>query len=373
MIPVCGVLVHGAAYGLGGIPETSYGSIRRALAAALADSSVTGIALYIDSPGGEVAGCADMADAIAAAQGAKPLHAIVGKMACSAAYWLASACNRVTVPRTGIVGSVGVLMLPTNVTGAPDRAGITITTIQYGERKTDTQPTTKLTKGARERLQAEVDQVGNLFTATVARNRDLRAQDVRALEAGTFLGPDPMQAGLADEVASTDDAFLTLMDAAAGRHQSRRSAQRPGITGVTRAATSRPHPGMTVTTRTRTTKAPASEPEPATRFLHLHAPATQAERTAARAPREPDAVVARAALHTSAAPASKRDPRSGAFASAAAAAEFVLNNGKAWRSFYPQRVSTSLMSQPPRRAAFIRSSILDMLGSGLRGRRLPGC
>ncbi len=94
-----------------------------------------------------------------------------------------------------------------------------------------------------------------------------------------------------------------------------------------------PTKGLPVAAVTRASAAPvpahAASAPIGTRFLHLRPPATQAERTAGRAPREPDAELARTALRASAAPAP--EPRGGTFASAAAAAEFVLNGGKVRR------------------------------------------
>ncbi len=269
VIPVLGILVHGAGYGFG-FGETSYGSIRTALAEAVDDDSVTGIALHIDSPGGEVSGCPDLADALYAARSVKPLHAIVDDMAASAAYWLASACSRITVSRTGTTGSIGVLGFRADVTRALDMAGVDVTTLQYGEQKTDTLPTTKLTRAARDRLQAEVDQMGDLFVEAVARNRALRVQAVRDTQAGTFLGREGVRAGLADAVASADTAFLALMDAAAERGPVRSSA------------------------RTASTSRKGTRPMNPN-FAHLR-PSASAEAHSTSAAADPDALMARRIL-----------------------------------------------------------------------------
>jgi ClpP class serine protease len=43
--------------------------------------------------------------------GEKPIHAILTENAYSAAYAIASAADRISVPRTGGVGSVGVITM----------------------------------------------------------------------------------------------------------------------------------------------------------------------------------------------------------------------------------------------------------------------
>ena len=72
--------------------EDTYNSIEAAFDECLADESVKGIVFDINSPGGEVNGCADLADKIFNARGSKPygIVARTGGMMCSAAYWLGS-------------------------------------------------------------------------------------------------------------------------------------------------------------------------------------------------------------------------------------------------------------------------------------------
>ena len=256
VISVSGCLVHGAGYGFSGMAETPYAVIRSAFAAALDADDVDAIALHIDSPGGEVSGCADLADAIYAARGIKPVHAIVDDLAASAAYWIASAADRIVVSRTGMVGSIGVIAFHTDITRALDSAGITVTTLQYGARKSDGAATTPMTSAARQRMQADIDSLGDLFTQTVARNRGIRARDVRGFEAGTFLGRDAVRAGLADAVMSPDEGFLQLMDAA---------TERPAARSTARAAQRRDTP--------KTAKKKASTMAATNDFTHLRAAA----------------------------------------------------------------------------------------------------
>jgi capsid assembly protease len=210
VVPIRGCLVHGSAGWWWG--ETPYGAIRANIAAALGDHDVKAIALHVDSPGGEVAGCFDLADAIYAMRGEKPIWAILDESAYSAAYALASAADRIIVPRTGGTGSIGVVTMHVDITRALDEAGITVTTIQYGERKTDSYPTTKLSDPALARIQADIDKMGDLFVETAARNRGVSAEKIRDTEAGTFLGADGVAVGLADEVLSPDEAFMSLIE-----------------------------------------------------------------------------------------------------------------------------------------------------------------
>jgi signal peptide peptidase SppA len=210
VIPICGILVHGSA--MAWWNETDYRSICAAINAAVADGEVKAIALHVNSPGGEVAGCFDLAETIFNLRGSKPIWAILDESAYSAAYALASSADKIIVPKTGGTGSIGVVTMHMDVTAALEQMGIKMTTIQFGERKTDSYPTTPLSGDALARIQADVDEMGNMFVDLVARNRGLSSESVRATQAGTFLGKFGVEQGLADAVMPPDQAFLALLN-----------------------------------------------------------------------------------------------------------------------------------------------------------------
>lgn len=193
---------------------TGYDGIRENLLTALSDPEVRAIVLDLDSPGGEVAGCFDLVDTIAAARGLKPVWGICAEGAYSAAYAIASACDRITVPRTGGVGSVGVITMLVDWSRALAESGIAVHFVHFGARKAEegraeVQGVSDELLG---RIQAEIDRVGELFVATVARNRGLDPAAVRAQEAACFMGEVGMAQGLADAVAAPDAAFRSLLE-----------------------------------------------------------------------------------------------------------------------------------------------------------------
>lgn len=211
VVSVSGCLVHGYDWYSWG-PQTAYERIRQALALAFEDDEARAVALCIDSPGGECSGCFDLADAIYAAREIKPVWAIVDEACYSAAYALGSSAERLLVPRTGGVGSIGVIWQHTSIAGALEQAGIAVTTLTYGARKADGNPTAPFSDEAAARIQADIDTLGELFVETVARNRGIAASKIRDMQAGTFLGRAGVSAGLADDVLSADAAMLALIE-----------------------------------------------------------------------------------------------------------------------------------------------------------------
>ena len=108
VIPVRGLLLRYAhPFNLAG--TTSYEQLTHALWTTLDDAAVKGIVFAIDSPGGEVNGCSELAQTIAQARGRKPIIAYATGDAASGAYWLASACDQIITTDTSGLGSIGVV------------------------------------------------------------------------------------------------------------------------------------------------------------------------------------------------------------------------------------------------------------------------
>lgn len=211
IIPVYGTLVQklGTLRPYSGM--TGYDGIRRVFLTAINDPEVKGICLDIDSPGGEVAGCFDLVDLIYAERGKKPIHAILSENAFSAAYAIASAADKIYVPRTGGVGSVGVIVIHCDWSQRIKDDGLKVSIITYGNRKAESNPYVELSDEAKAAIQHDVDEMGRLFVSTVSRNRGLSETVIRNTQAACYLAAEGVQMGLADAVASPDVAFQELM------------------------------------------------------------------------------------------------------------------------------------------------------------------
>lgn len=211
-IPVQGVLVHGLSYAFG-TWATGYAYIRRAIARGMEDPEVRGIAFIINSGGGEVAGNFDLVDFAYAARGRKPTMAFVNEHAYSAAYSIASVADKISMARTGGVGSIGVLTAWVGMSGALEKAGIEVKLIFAGDHKVDGNPYEKLPKEVQARTQARLDALYGIFTATVARNLGVDEQVIRDTQALTYGAEDAVRIGLAHEVRAFDEAMAAFSSA----------------------------------------------------------------------------------------------------------------------------------------------------------------
>jgi len=257
VIEIAGTLVHRGAWIGQSSGLTSYEGIAAQIDAALANPAVRGIALDIDSFGGEVAGAFDLADRIRAARTQKPIHAFVAEHALSAGYVLASQADRIVLPRTGAVGSIGVVALHTDMSGALDQKGIAVTMIHAGAHKIDANPYQPLPQAVGDQMRRELEVVRFLFAETVAAGRGDRLTRDAALttEAAVFRGADAIAAGLADELADPVTAFRAF--AAAPRGITSPSRKGPKMTIL-------PNDSLAPSAATplATTPAPTDQPAP---------------------------------------------------------------------------------------------------------------
>ncbi|MES2903259.1 MAG: S49 family peptidase [Pseudomonadota bacterium] len=202
---------------------TGYDGIKAKIVAAMDDDGIDAILLDIDSPGGAVAGCFDLVDFIYAVResNVKPIAAIANELACSAAYAIMSAASPGLrwAPRTGEVGSIGVLMMYTNVEKAMQQDGVEVRIFRAGAHKAEGNPFEKLGDDTAARIQKTLDEMRDLFINTVARNLtrdggdvDAFKKTIRETEGLTYIGDHARGIGLVDTVGSEDQLWSRLME-----------------------------------------------------------------------------------------------------------------------------------------------------------------
>jgi len=136
----------------------------------------------------------------------------VAEHAFSAGYALASQADRILLPRTGAVGSIGVVVMHADLSDELDQDGVRVTLIHSGRHKVDGNPYQPLPDAVRDDIQREIDVLRFLFTETVAAGRAERLSQEAALatEAATYRGADAVAAGLADEVIDLQRGFAAF-------------------------------------------------------------------------------------------------------------------------------------------------------------------
>lgn len=210
IIPIHGLLINRLSWSCS--YATGYNFIRSQRMAALADPDVKLIAYDVNSQGGIASGCAELAREMFDTRAEKPSIAVVDARCYSAAYFLASACDKIVVTPSGGVGSIGCLSMHIDYSDMVAADGIKVTFIFAGADKVDGNPYERLSARAKATIQRDVDYHYGLFVEAVARHRGMSEDDVRATEAGCFLPPEALDNGLIDAIETPAEAVANFFN-----------------------------------------------------------------------------------------------------------------------------------------------------------------
>lgn len=148
----------------------------------VAAKGINHLVLHLDSPGGMVCGVAEAAARLADLRASGvTLTAYTDTLACSAAYWLAAACDEIVAAPSAMVGSIGCICLCEDDSALWARFGVKP---EYfvnagSEAKLYGRSGLPWTDEARASFQASVDSVGAAFKDFVANRRpDLEREDM---------------------------------------------------------------------------------------------------------------------------------------------------------------------------------------------------
>jgi ClpP class serine protease len=214
------LMAHGFVWD-GEVWINGYDTLSQTFEEIAADDRVRGVFISFCSPGGVshtgLGALADQIRGMRAAAGGKPVYGWAD-MACSAAYWLASACDRLFAGKLAQVGSIGALRMHCDQSGALDQQGFKVTYVQFGEHKTEGNPNQPLSAWAKDDWQADMNYLGDLIVSAVVAGRpNLTPEAVLATGAAVFYAeaPEPARSGLAlglvDAIASENEAFAALL------------------------------------------------------------------------------------------------------------------------------------------------------------------
>ncbi len=174
-------------------------------------SSVKGVILSIDSPGGTTAGGEAIFNEVRLLAEAKPLVAQVGTLAASAGYMIASASDHIVARKSSIVGSIGVLVQFPDVTGLMDNVGIKLEEVKSSPLKAEPSPFNPTTDPERAMIRAMILDSYDWFKGLVEERRPLSKSQVAALADGSvFTGRQALQNKLVDELGGENEAVAWL-------------------------------------------------------------------------------------------------------------------------------------------------------------------
>lgn len=208
VIPIAGPMMK-ARSKFGG---TSTVDTRRLVRMAAEDDSVSSILLHIDSPGGTVAGTADLATDVRNAAKQKPTWSYIEDMGASAAYWIASQTSKIVANQTALVGSIGTVTMLVDSSGKAEKEGIKVHVIATGEHKAPGVPGVPVTDSQIAEMQSKVNELNKHFLSAVSDGRGIKLKKPIAeiADGRVFVGKQAHDLGLVDEITTLDRALQSL-------------------------------------------------------------------------------------------------------------------------------------------------------------------
>lgn len=173
------------------------------------DSSVKGIVLRINSPGGSSTATQEVGEEIKKIRAkGKPVVTSMGDMAASGGYWLAACTDKIYANPTTLTGSIGVYMPYSNWEELYKKIGVRQEKIKSGIHKDILSNDRPMTEEERVILQTMVDEIYQGFVEVVAEGRHLDIETVKKIADGrVYTGKQAKELGLVDEMGNLYDAI----------------------------------------------------------------------------------------------------------------------------------------------------------------------
>lgn len=187
------------------------------LRAAFKDKGTRGIVLRINSPGGSPVQAGLIYDEIKRLRAEHrdiAVYAVIEELGASAAYYVASAADKVYVNRASLVGSIGVLIDGFGFTGAMEKLGIERRLLTAGANKGLLDPFSPMSETQRAHAQAMLDDIHQQFIAAVTSGRGGRLKNSNELFSGLiWTGAQSIKLGLADDFGSVQSVAREIVKA----------------------------------------------------------------------------------------------------------------------------------------------------------------
>ena len=136
---------------------------------------------------------------------------MLGDIAASGAYWIASSCDYIVSDSLSLTGSIGVTASYLEYTGFMEKYGIKYEQFTSGENKEAGSPFSNLSEGNRDKMQKLVDDTFQYFLDDVVASRGLTEEQIEAVkQADIFLGKDALELNLVDELGGLKEAKTAL-------------------------------------------------------------------------------------------------------------------------------------------------------------------
>ncbi|MDH5187480.1 MAG: signal peptide peptidase SppA [Rhodospirillaceae bacterium] len=177
------------------------------------DDGVKAVMVMIDSPGGTVVGGEELFLGLKELAETKPVVAVMGSTATSAAYMTALGTDYLIAREGSVTGSIGVLMETADFTAMLEKLGIKPEIIKSSPLKAQPNPLETITPEARMAMKDVILDMFSMFTDMVASRRHMTPEQVSQIADGRiFTGRQALKNGLIDAIGGEKEARAWLAE-----------------------------------------------------------------------------------------------------------------------------------------------------------------
>ncbi len=184
------------------------GPFMRLLRQVREDSSIKGVVLRVNSPGGDAIASDEILHEVKLLAKAKPLVVSMSDVAASGGYYIAMTGDPVVAYPNTITGSIGVIYGKLNLKGLYDKLGIDTEIIKRGKNADFDSGIRPMSESARKKLREGIFSTYQAFLERVAEGRKRKVGDIEPLAQGrVWMGAQAKGNGLVDQLGGLDLAI----------------------------------------------------------------------------------------------------------------------------------------------------------------------
>lgn len=213
VVPISGAIMTDSSSGsLLSSGGTSSREISEMLYDIVSDTSIKGVILDINSPGGSPVASEEISKAVDyVRESGIPVYATIGDVGASGAFWVAMSADKVYSSGMSTIGSIGVTSAGLSFEDLIRDYNITYRKQTAGEFKDMGSPYRKPTEVEEEKVQKILDEIHSAFINQIATSRNLSYSHVETDSTGEiFLGTYGQLRGYVDEIGNYRDALKDM-------------------------------------------------------------------------------------------------------------------------------------------------------------------
>ena len=179
------------------------------------DKRAAAVVLYVNSRGGSSTASEAMRQALAAIAARKPLVVVMGPVAGSGGYWVATPGSWIVARPGTLTGSIGVLSGKIVLGGAWSKLLVNRETIAFGERVNLDSDERPFTDEERKIVRSDIERIYLAFLDLVGEARKMTPEDVHPIAEGrVWTGRQALERKLVDEMGGLEAGVKKARDLA---------------------------------------------------------------------------------------------------------------------------------------------------------------